>query len=75
MREDDTGRGMDPRVREDDKGRGMDPRMREDDAGRGMDPRMREDDRKYLVIPAEPALDLIGGQESIPVFPPTVKST
>jgi hypothetical protein len=27
------------------------------------------------VIPAEPALDLIGGQESIPVFFSTVKST
>jgi hypothetical protein len=33
-----------------------------------MDPRMREDDGKYPVIPAEPALDLIGGQESIPTF-------
>ncbi len=41
---------------------------------KGMDPRMREDDRKYSVIPAEPALDLIGGQESIPVFFSTVKS-
>ena len=63
----------------------MDPRMREDDTERGMDPRVREDDGKYvvmsaplrrsypLVIPAEPALDLIGGQESIPVFFPTVK--
>jgi hypothetical protein len=30
-----------------------------------MDPRMREDD-EVVVIPAEPALDLIGGQESIP---------
>jgi hypothetical protein len=31
-----------------------------------MDPRMREDD-EVVVIPAEPALDLIGGQESIPL--------
>jgi len=38
-----------------------------------MDPRMREDDGKYTVIPAKPALDLIGGQESIPVFFPTLK--
>jgi hypothetical protein len=38
-----------------------------------MDPRMREDDGKYAVIPAKPALDPIGGQESIPVFFPTVK--
>ena len=30
-----------------------------------MDPRMREDD-EVVVIPAKPALDLIGGQESIP---------
>ena len=30
-----------------------------------MDPRFREDDT-VVVIPAEPALDLIGGQESIP---------
>ncbi len=54
----------------------MDPRVREDDS-RGMDPRIREDDGKFRldapvlvsassVIPAEPALDLIGGQESIP---------
>ena len=65
----------------------MDPRFREDDTGRGMDPRVREDDGKYivmsaplrrccpLVIPAEPALDLIGVQDSIPVFFSTVKST
>ena len=37
-----------------------------------MDPRMREDDGVApflppLVIPAKPALDLIGGQESIPL--------
>jgi len=31
-----------------------------------MDPRMREDD-EVVVIPAEPDLDLIGGQESIPL--------
>ncbi len=31
-----------------------------------MDPRMREDD-EVVVIPAKPALDLIGGQESIPL--------
>jgi hypothetical protein len=31
-----------------------------------MDPRMREDD-VVVVIPAEPALDMIGGQESIPL--------
>ena len=31
-----------------------------------MDPRMREDD-EVVVIPAEPALGLIGGQESIPL--------
>ena len=31
-----------------------------------MDPRFREDDGFNAVIPAEPALDLIGGQESIP---------
>jgi hypothetical protein len=49
----------------------MDPRLREDD-GIKMDPRVREDDGQgpsFLrppVIPAEPALDLIGGQESIP---------
>ena len=54
----------------------MDPRIREDDS-RGMDSRVCEDDGKFLldapvlvsapsVIPAEPALDLIGGQESIP---------
>ena len=30
-----------------------------------MDPRLREDD-EVVVIPAKPALDLIGGQESIP---------
>jgi len=35
-----------------------------------MDPRMREDD-EVVVIPAEPALDLIGGQESIPEYIPT----
>jgi hypothetical protein len=39
-----------------------------------MDLRIREDDGKYPVIPAKPALDLIGGQESIPVFFSTVKS-
>ena len=39
-----------------------------------MDPRMREDDGKYTVIPAKPALDPIGGQESIPVFFPTLKT-
>ena len=38
-----------------------------------MDPRTPEDDGKYTVIPAEPALDLIGGQEYIPVFFPTLK--
>ena len=43
----------------------MDPRIREDD-GAEMDPRIREDDALEIVIPAEPALDLIGGQESIP---------
>ena len=54
----------------------MDPRMREDDS-REMDPRVCEDDGKFRLdapvlvsapsfIPAEPALDLIGGQESIP---------
>ena len=37
-----------------------------------MDPRMREDDgvAPFLpptIIPAKPALDLIGGQESIPL--------
>ena len=36
---------------------------------------MREDDGKCTFILAEPALDLIGGQESIPVFFSTVKST
>jgi hypothetical protein len=40
-----------------------------------MDPRMREDDGKCAVIHAEPALDLIGVQDSIPVFFSTVKST
>ena len=39
----------------------MDPRMREDDGGAAF--------LHSLVIPAEPALDLIGGQESIPVLP------
>ena len=40
---------MDHRMREDDTGRGMDPRVREDDVG--MDPRMREDDGKCAVMP------------------------
>jgi len=45
----------------------MDPRMREDDESNViLDLRMREDD-VVVVIPAEPALDMIGGQESIPL--------
>ena len=45
----------------------MDPRMREDDKSNViLDLRMREDD-VVVVIPAEPALDMIGGQESIPL--------
>jgi hypothetical protein len=77
VREDDAGRGMDPRVREDDTGRGMDPRVREDDGSSWIPAcaRMTENTPSCLpafVIPAEPALDLIGGQESIPVFFPTV---
>jgi hypothetical protein len=45
----------------------MDPRMREDDNSNViLDLRMREDD-VVVVIPAEPALDMIGGQESIPL--------
>ena len=61
---------MDHRMREDDTGRGMDPRVREDDVG--MDPRMREDDGKCTVMPARPP-SFLRRQESIPVFFPTVK--
>ena len=44
----------------------MDPRFREDDGFNAVIPASFVIPAPRAVIPAEPALDLIGGQESIP---------